>query len=98
MENGEVLSSKDAIVQKLSSGWFLVSIYLVHLQSDKTSLGGNIYSVKYHIGQFSIHNIKSITIKEKYKIDLSTMDTKSQLCYDFYRIAKESGLSNILPN
>lgn len=98
MENGEVLSSKDAIVQKLSSGWFLVSIYLVHLHSDKTSLGGNIYSVKYHIGQFSTHNIKSITIKEKYKIDLSTMDTKSQLCYDFYRMAKESGLSNILPN
>lgn len=99
LANGETITSTETTIYR---SWFGVglrlSTSLVSMRSDKRSLSGNISSIKYLVGQYSLNNIKSITFKGKYTIDLSIMNTKTQLCYDFYRLADEAGMSKILPN
>ena len=99
MENGEVITSDGMSIFKSWLGiGFRLSTSLVSMRSDKRSLRGDLSSIQYLVGQFSTSNIKSLTFKGKYTIDFSSIDTKSQLCYDFYRLADEAGKSKILPN
>lgn len=99
LSNGEIVSSNGMAIYKSWLGiGFRLSTSLVSMRSDIRSLSGDISSIKYLVGQFSFNNIKSITFKGRYIIDLSSIDTKSQLCYDFYRLAEEAGKSRILPN
>lgn len=99
LANGETItSSRMAIYKSWLGVGFRLSTSLVSMRSDKRSLQGDISSIQYLVGQFSTSNIKSITFKGRYTVDFSSIDTKSQLCYDFYRLADEAGKSNILPN
>ena len=97
--NGEVITSSKMSIYKSWLGiGFRLSASLVNMRSDKRSLSGDFSSIRYLVGQFSISNIKSVTFKGRYSVDFSGIDTKTQLCYDFYRLADESGKSEILPN
>lgn len=99
MANGEVITSNEMTMYKSWLGiGFRLSTSLVSMRSDKRSLRGDISSIQYLVGQFSTSNIKSVTFKGRYTVDFSSIDTKGQLCYDFYRLADEAGKSNILPN
>lgn len=99
MSNGEIITSSGMVMYKSWLGiGFRLSTSLVSMRSDKRSLRGDISSIQYLVGQFSTSNIKSVTFKNRYTVDFSSIDTKSQLCYDFYRLADEAGKSNILPN
>lgn len=99
MSNGEIITSSGMAMYKSWLGiGFRLSTSLVSMRSDKRSLRGDISSIQYLVGQFSTSNIKSVTFKNRYTVDFSSIDTKSQLCYDFYRLADEAGKSNILPN
>lgn len=99
MANGEIITSNEMAIYKSWLGiGFRLSTSLVSMRSDKRSLRGDISSIQYLIGQFSTSNIKSITFKGRYTVDFSSIDTKSQLCYDFYRLADEAGKSRMLPN
>lgn len=99
MSNGEIITSSGMAMYKSWLGiGFRLSTSLVSMRSDKRSLRGDISSIQYLVGQFSVANIKSVTFKGRYTVDFSSIDTKSQLCYDFYRLADEAGKSRILPN
>ena len=99
LANGETITSSEMAIYKSWLGiGFRLSTSLVSMRSDKRSLRGDISSIQYLVGQFSTNNIKSVTFKGRYTVDFSSIDTKSQLCYDFYRLADEAGKSNILPN
>ena len=99
MANGEVITSNEMAIYKSWLGiGFRLSTSLVSMRSDKRSLRGDISSIQYLIGQFSTSNILSVTFKGRYTVDFSNIDTKSQLCYDFYRLADEAGKSRMLPN
>lgn len=99
LSNGEEITTSEMAIFKSWFGLgFRLSTSLVSMRSDKRSLRGDISSIQYLVGQFSTNNIKSITFKGRYTVDFSSIDTKSQLCYDFYRLADEAGKSRILPN
>jgi hypothetical protein len=99
LANGETITSSQMAIYKSWLGvGFRLSTSLVSMRSDKRSLRGDISSIQYLVGQFSTSNIKSVTFKGRYTVDFSSINTKSQLCYDFYRLADEAGKSNILPN
>lgn len=99
LANGETITSSQMAIYKSWLGvGFRLSTSLVSMRSDKRSLRGDISSIQYLVGQFSTNNIKSVTFKGRYTVDFSSIDTKSRLCYDFYRLADEAGKSNILPN
>lgn len=99
LSNGEEITTSDmAIFKSLFGLGFRLSTSLVSMRSNKRSLRGDISSIRYLVGQFSTINIKSVTFKGRYTVDFSSIDTKSQLCYDFYRLADEAGNTRILPN
>lgn len=99
MENGETITSNEMAIYKSWLGLGIrLSTSLVSMRSNNRSLRGDISSIQYLVGQFSTSNIKSITFKGRYTVDFSSIDTKSQMCYNFFRLADESGKSNILPN
>lgn len=97
--NGEEITTNEMSIFKSLFGFgFRLSTSLASMRSNKRSLRGDISSVQYLIGQFSLSNIKTVTFKGRYTVDFSQIDTKSQLCYDFYRLADEAGKSRLLPN
>ncbi len=99
LANGEEITTSEMAIFKSWFGLgFRLSTSLVSMRSNKRSLRGDISSIQYLIGQFSTSNIVSVTFKNRYTVDFSSVDTKSQLCYDFYRMADEAGKSRILPN
>lgn len=99
LANGEEITTSDMAIFKSWFGLgFRLSTSLVSMRSDKRTLRGDISSIQYLIGQLSTSNIKSLTFKGRYTVDFSNIDTKSQLCYDFYRLADEAGKSRMLPN
>ena len=99
LSNGEEITTSEMAIFKSWFGLgFRLSTSLVSMRSNKHSLRGDITSIQYLVGQFSVVNIKSVTFKGRYTVDFSNIDTKSQLCYDFYRLADEAGKSRILPN
>lgn len=99
LANGETIQTGEMAIFKSWLGiGFRLSTSLVSMRSDKRSLRGDISSIQYLVGLFSTSNIKSVTFKGRYTVSFSGIDTKSQLCYDFFRLADESGRSNILPN
>lgn len=99
LSNGEEITTSEMAIFKSWFGLgFRLSTSLVSMRSNKRSLRGDISSIQYLVGQFSVANIKSVTFKGRYTVDFSSIDTKSQLCYDFYRLADEAGKSRILPN
>ncbi|MBR4897819.1 MAG: hypothetical protein IKZ48_03420 [Prevotella sp.] len=99
LANGETIQTNEMAIFKSWLGiGFRLSTSLVSMRSDKRSLRGDISSIQYLVGQFSTTNIKSVTFKGRHTVSFSGIDTKSQLCYDFFRLADESGKSNILPN
>lgn len=99
LANGEEITTSEMAIFKSWFGLgFRLSTSLVSMRSNKRSLRGDLTSIQYLVGQFSLSNIKSVTFKGRYTVDFSKIDTKSQLCYDFYRLADEAGKSRILPN
>lgn len=98
LANGEVLTSSNMAIYKSWLGiGFRLSASLANMRSDRRSLSGDFSSIKYLVGQFSTCNIKTVTFKGRYTVDFSQIDTKSQLCYDFFRMAEEAGKKSILP-
>lgn len=99
LANGEEITTSEMAIFKSWFGLgFRLSTSLVSMRSNKRSLRGDISSIQYLVGQLSVVNIKSVTFKGRYTVDFSNIDTKSQLCYDFYRLADEAGKTKILPN
>lgn len=99
LANGEEITTNEMAIFKSWFGLgFRLSTSLASMRSNKRSLRGDFSSIQYLVGQFSLSNIKSVTFKGRYTVDFSRIDTKTQLCYDFYRLADEAGKSKILPN
>lgn len=99
LANGEEITTNGMAIYKSWLGFgFRLSTSLVSMRSTNKSLCGDNSSIRYLVGQFSTNNIISVTFKGRYTVDFSGIDTKSQLCYDFYRLADEAGKSRILPN
>lgn len=97
LSNGETLTLK-AMLNFTAIFCFTLSTNLIHFRSDKRSLNGDLSSIKYLVGQLSYYNIKTLIIDDQHVIDFSGIDTKSQFCYDFCKVAEGCGQSNILPN
>lgn len=98
LANGEILKSNAMIMSKCGIGslGLGLSVSLVSIRSNKRSLSGSVLSTKYLIDQLSFNNIKTITFKEENVVNLSGIETKSQFCYDFHRLADEAGRMDIL--
>lgn len=98
LSNGETITNNSMKILKNFFGMGIrLSFSLVSMRSDKRTLNGDISSIRYLVGLLSSVNIKSLTFKERYTVDLSSVETSSQLCYDFYRMSDESGNSRFLP-
>ena len=96
LSNGETLTTYNGGIYSNILKGIDVGTSLVTLRSDRRSLSGDLSSVKYLITQLTSFNIKSISFKN-ITVDFKNFETKSQLFYDFYRVADESGRNNWLP-
>lgn len=100
MSNGEILSSNGVYIEAPLHGFggnLFLTTSLYYMRSNKRTLSGTEASGKYVIDCLSHNQILSITFKGRYTVDMSKMDTKGQLLYDFTRLANESGHINLLP-
>ena len=97
--NGEIITTSEMAIYKSWLGLGIrLSSSLVDMRSNKKSLSGDASSNRYLVGQFMHNKIKSITFKGRYTIDLSEIDPKGHLLYDFHRLADEAGRTDILPD
>ena len=92
LKNGETLTTQKCGIYPNVLNGIDVGTSLVNLRSDKKALYGDAASIKYLVNQLSYNNIKTISF-EGFTIDIEMVDSRGQLLYDFYRIAKEIGNS-----